>query len=83
MRLIDADALIEEICSDCRKDVREMCKDDPFCGSVSWITEAPTIDPESLRPKGRCKFCEGLDRMREVVNYCPVCGADVRGEDDE
>lgn len=45
---------------------------------------------------GRCKFCEDLDKMYEVVcylphdsgdatdipiNYCPNCGSDMRGGD--
>lgn len=75
----------------------------------SIIDDAHTIDPESLRPKGRwiltnedyeyltCSVCGGayytgaetFARAQDHLtfaggyNYCPNCGADMRGEGDE
>ena len=59
--------------------------------------EIPTIDPESLRPQGRwvndgvkvpngvdwyhCSECGKWD-VQPLTNYCPDCGADMRGVDD-
>lgn len=62
--------------------------------NVSDIEEAPTIDPDSLRPKGRWTLnrdgsgtCSECHRTRSDVwdmdtwdNYCSHCGADMRGE---
>ena len=66
-------------------------------GGVNWgrntIIEAPTIDPESLRPKGRWvmketmirsphaknAYCsECLEETRYAHKFCPNCGADMR-----
>lgn len=115
MRLIDADAMIERHCECCKKEIRECCKTDPVCGSLMWLAEAPTVDPESLRPKGQwivnrrhtvsknpylddnyhidvicseCSFCiqaenASFDFPEPIkTNYCPNCGADMRGEED-
>ncbi len=62
---------------------------------IAVLDEAPSIDPESLRPKGRwvrdCEgdeYCENCSRYmpcREVTgdpsahNYCPNCGAKMEG----
>ena len=75
------------------------------------LADVPTIDPESLRPKGRwedmyggrydnslyvCSVCRepALEKSatdflgrwwsrQEPSNYCPNCGADMRGNDNE
>lgn len=61
---------------------------------VQTFTSAfPTIDPETLRPKGRwmndgvkvpngvdwyhCSECGKRD-VQPLTNYCPNCGADMR-----
>ncbi len=89
MRLIDADALLEQF-SECN-----------FKGHVlkNLIEAQPTIDPASLRPKGEwifqmscyevdecaCSACGQLltTHARERANYCPNCGADMRGDNNE
>lgn len=55
MRLIDADALIEEHCKGCHKDIQDGCKTDPVCATLMWFEDAPTIDAV---PVVRCKDCE-------------------------
>ena len=61
------------------------------------VDEAPAIDPEKLRPKGKwvynkdgvcqCSFCRN-DAMTEgdyrqvPSNYCPNCGAYMREGDE-
>lgn len=79
-RLIDADALMKEHCEGCKKDVRDMCKTDPVCGSMMWVAEAPTVDAVEVI---RCKdcinygvnkpgygFCEDLAVMRKDCDFC-------------
>ena len=90
MRLIDADELLKSaVCLDGVCNVSVVGVDD--------IRDAPTIDPESLRPHGewvygedidiQCSAC-GADAMtagdyRQVKsNYCPNCGAKM-GEKEE
>ena len=106
MRLIDADALMEFARNQKSRSVD--CND---------IARFPTIDPDSLRPKGRweikhrhrggfrqytghdefgnlhtitvderfesddpyCQFC-GKFNESEHRNFCPNCGADMRGD---
>lgn len=89
MRLIDADALIAEY---------DRVHIGPPGGARKLMEDAPTIDPEELRPKGRwidnvdengilcnawrkCSACGGLN-YKMKPNYCPNCGADMRGGND-
>ena len=58
MRLIDADALMEEICEGCAGEIKAECKTDPFCASGMWIAEAPTVDAVPVVHE-RCKWCNG------------------------
>lgn len=82
MRLGDLDALIAEY---------DRVHIGPPGGARKLMEEAPTIDPEELRPKGRwvrvdhyppyCSNCEGIapkDCEGEGFydsDYCPSCGA--------
>lgn len=73
MRLIDVDALIEKHCENCKEEIRNSCKTDPICATLMWFEEAPTIDPESLRPQG-----EWIDKptgaYRRWQSWCSHCG---------
>lgn len=70
-RPIDADALISELELLARHE-------DPFrqsiiLGVVETIRSIPTIDPESLRPRGRW--------VDNGIPYCPNCGAKMDREE--
>ena len=63
------------------------------------IEEAETIDPASIRPKGEWRFQRGCyeadectcsvcgqlltTHAKERANFCPNCGADMRGAADD
>lgn len=88
MRLIDADALLEEM---------------RVSGKAAHmiVQEAPTIDPDSLRPTGKWKYshtstasggylavvvCTNCGHENYAIaayiqsgNYCPYCGAKMEG----
>ena len=59
MRPIDADVLLKDLCNSCDGWCENMecdclnCKRDHRCRTVCEIADAPTLDPEDLRPKGR------------------------------
>ena len=66
MRLIDADALQRRICgANCGCEYED-CGCEGDCTFDHFIFHAPTIDPESLRPK----WISVEDRLPE--DWCPV-----------
>ena len=84
VRLIDANALLAN------RDIHiNIGAGDNICIDIADIAKAPTIDPESLRPKGRwenypshmhrrCSICKvewEKPRFNIRANYCPNCGA--------
>lgn len=96
MRLIDADALMNDFCDMCGTAHR--CK--RSCGKYDLIAQAPTIDAEPVR-HGRwkrfaeisgniglsCSVCGWKDYnhgkfRKNWFNYCPNCGAkmDLEGQ---
>lgn len=99
MRLIDADALIEEM-----QNSKYTINDGAYARGanavldyyVREIPHRPTIAPASLRPKGewditdvdhaygskgyRCSECGEEEWRYDVANFCPNCGADMRGD---
>lgn len=54
MRLIDADALIDDMCEDCGAIVNGVCDKD-VCASVLWVKDAPAVDAVEVV---RCKDCK-------------------------
>jgi len=100
MRMIDADALIEDIDGDLTDSIAEG-------RAIEKIMNAPTIeerktghwiDAEWVRintgekRKGRrCSACGSgyfrydvsVNTVSDIPNYCPNCGADMRGEGHE
>ncbi len=90
MRPIDADALMVEvqkgtIISDDLYGIGIMAGVDSF---AKKLEAAPTITIDNLRPKGQwlhhengvayCSECE-MDAVEDGTNFCPSCGADMRG----
>lgn len=106
MRLIDADALLNEIDRIYKDHYINSCYQfihDFFRAMFRRILKAPTIDPASLRPKGewitmtywknrrghhvqyvvkKCSLCNFRVKAKWNDNFCPNCGADMRGERD-
>lgn len=78
MRLIDADALIDWM------DREQVLRHITWFRAV--IDNMPTIDPVK---HGRwvlengCVRCSECGEPNMEWNYCPNCGADMRGEEDE
>lgn len=92
MRLIDADALIDDMCEDCGAIANGACDKD-VCASVLWVKDAPTIEAVPVR-HGRwnirtfvpregyyCSECRTVEWR--TSRFCPYCGAKMRGEADE
>lgn len=94
-RLIDADQIenkflhwLNEISKDITNDIYQGSEGDGIAACLEEIREAPTIDPESLRPRGRWeRMLDPYGRPEGFIhvecgfhgpcayNYCPHCGA--------
>lgn len=92
MRLIDADAL-EERMEERLAQLRALYGDhdqykEGFEGGMKSVEFAPTLTVDDLRPHGRwlhrnngiayCSECD-TDSVEDGTNFCPECGADMRG----
>lgn len=85
MRLIDADALkkaFEDCTCDCACCIHNT-NDFEYCG---LIDDAPTVE----RPKGEWKldsvgvYCSECKLHPDYsTNFCPFCGADMRGKEND
>ena len=85
MRLIDADALIDDMCEGCSAIENGACDHD-ICASVLWIKNAPTIEAEPIVLCGKCRnhkdFIDDSEHCRclllkQTVNrndYCSFGG---------
>ena len=95
VRLIDANALMEQFEIEYHHaDAMRNQHKKGWQGAIQLLYDAPTIDPESLRPKGRwrkyssdewictnCgydKFCDTLDGD-VLPDFCEGCGAKMEG----
>ena len=89
MRLIDADALYMELVK--MKDFGELTAKK----AIRVVKKAPTIDAEPVRHGkwigyagtigNECSVCgKWIDVLQGTaeMNYCPNCGADMRGEEE-
>ena len=95
MRLIDADALMKTLgitemdCERCEWGEYGFCgRGRGFTDACTAIEAAPTIEPERKRGEWKdrgedymirwiCSECGRKDT--HVYNFCPDCGADMRG----
>lgn len=87
---------IAENCSDCQYQNGPLCdKNDCFVDACEAIFDMPTIDPVKhgkwikAERQGcwsyadvykQCSECGKVTFLAEKMNYCPNCGADMRGE---
>jgi hypothetical protein len=91
MRPIDADALLQRW----NNLVPRMFRDEDgaipidFCAVIHKVRTTPTLTLADLRPKGRwlhrnsgIAYCSECDTEAEEdgTNFCPNCGADMRGD---
>ena len=94
VRLIDADAFVADIKTEIMNLRLDGLKGTPrptgeLYDIIDRIGEQPTVNPDSLRPKGRwlqsapgyrlCSHCQAdVAIYSGHRNFCPNCGADMR-----
>ena len=67
-RLIDANALIAEYCDGCSAKAQGCHPfDDPVCGAVELMNDAPTVDAVEVV---RCKDCKHIETIENSIPYC-------------
>ena len=94
MRLIDADALKDDLCKPCDRSETGYtiyeCRE-RGCGMMAVIDAQPTVEAEPVRngrweksPTGNknykyCSECGGAAVMLRTFDYCPYCGEYMKG----
>ena len=87
------DSLCDTVCQYSKAQRSVMCGACPLDGAFDVVDNTPTVDAEPVRHgewefvyedtneelRFECSLCKGFS-TRE--NFCPHCGADMRGEDD-
>ena len=94
MRLIDADALLDEYCGECNNAARQICGDNPICVTAMMVKDAQTVEDAVVVV--RCKDCsynlnlktstKGIvwcRRFRAEVNTTDFCSYGERKSDNE
>ena len=85
--LISRRAAIDALCDNCDH-VQSVCPHYP-CKQYTAIDTLPSAQPERKKGKWlkrgsrlcyKCSECDGFSIAQE--NYCPNCGADMRGDKD-
>lgn len=78
MRLIDADALLDEYCGNCHNIDRKICGDDPICGVAMIIKCESTVEDAVVVVKCKdCKFYNDAEVNKRGFLVCPVSGMDI------
>ena len=72
-RLIDANAWIEDHCDGCKYKTNGICNpfNDPVCGAVELMHDAPTVDAVEVV---RCKDCKHCIRLSHIHPDEVRCG---------
>lgn len=91
MRLIDADALkrkIQKVATEAWKMKLNASIEKTFNQCMDYIDSAPTIEPKQGEwiDNGFCHACSICGKQGvgiELYNYCPNCGARMKGADNE
>lgn len=70
------------------RDIYDMGYMDALAQVDDWLDAQPTLGIDNLRPKGRwlhrdngiayCSECD-TDAVEDGTDFCPNCGADMRG----
>ena len=92
MRLIDAGALKDYMCSTCPN--RERCEDtENVCSTIADIAEQPTVEAQPVKHARweiccdgyypYCSNCKNEPQGREMTDFCPNCGARMDGDSDD
>ena len=94
MRTIDADALLKKIEEDAEfylvgDDENSKAVGSTLLSVMEQINAMPTVKPQRMKGKWinnyRCSVCGYSEKNYSDApnNFCPVCGADIRGGQDE
>lgn len=77
MRIIDVDAfhelMFQRYCKNCNSQAHRMCHACWVMDMMNELEDAPTINPEDLRPKGKWED-KPTGRYRSWQTWCTNCG---------